>query len=311
MSVEPIQKAIKRARRSLKDQSPTFFVVPSDNDERPRTVALDDNMAAEMLGIAMTALQHADDYDPIEYDPDHRIARGTEEVLLVPLNRVDDDSVVFDIVQSLDSLTDIHAREMVEIRTKMYGVAFGTTPEQRIVFVRLKRIEGITADGKLFAIAGDTLRAIKQPGMVIDRAFDLIVFPQGIAAFDSVTFERLVKDPKDVSAELLKNARTVAKDVPFAPGLLKKLIARGQDKPMIRRKLRSIVERNHLSGVTISEIKKALRRQGKVPSDYVNGDKLDFDMSDAMFMLGFLDEGTWRGWRSNTHYAAGGRSVVK
>ena len=311
MSFKKIQKAIKDARKSLADESPAFFVVPFDTDEAPRTVALAKNMQDELLAIAMTTLEHADNYEQLEYDPDHKIMRGSDEVLLVPLDNVDDESIVFEVVAKFDDLKDLHARTMVKTKTRMYGIAFGTTPEDRILFVRQKRVDGITAGGKLFAIAGDTLTAVKQPGMVIDRSFDLIVFPDGIAAFDSVTFNKLVKDPADVSAELLENAKKVAAQVPFAPGLMKKLVARGEDKPMIRRKLRSIVERKHLVGVTMGEIKKALRDEGETASHYITKDKLDFEMSEAMFVLGFLDEGTWLGWRSKTHYAAGGRTVVK
>lgn len=311
MSVKPIQQAIKTARKQLGHKLPTFFVVPSAKAEPPRTVALGSEMEAEMRSIAMTALDHADNYEQIEYDPDHRIVRG-EEVLLVPDDSIDDESYVYDIVERLDALDDLHAALLIETPTKMYGVGFGATPDERILFVRRKHMDTITADGKLFAIAGgDTLRPIKQPGVILDRVFDLIIFPEGIVAFDSVTFERLVKDPEDVAEELRSNAKAVAKFVPFAPGLIDELVARGESKPMIRRKLRSIVERKHLVGVTMNEIKFALKKEGEKPSTYITNDKLDFGMESAMFVLGFLDEGTWRGWRSNTHYSAGGRSVVK
>ena len=106
------------------------------------------------------------------------------------------------------------------------------------------------------------------------------------------------------------NAKAVAKFVPFAPGLLDKLVARGENKPMIRRKLRSIVERKHLVGVTMNEIKTALKKEGEKPSEYIKIDKLDFGMESAMFVLGFLVRAPG-GWRSNTHYTAGGRSVLK
>ena len=317
MSINSIQKAITAARSSLSSQLPTFFVVPKDKDEAPRTVALVQAMQNEMRKIATSAIEMAASLDHVEYDPDHRIVRG-EQVLLVPDNKVNDESDVFDIVENLDSLVDLHAIQLVDTPIKMYGLGFGTTPDKRILFVRRKPMGTITAAGKLIAIAGgDALRAIKQPGVIIDRVFDLIVFPQGIVAFDSLTFEQLVKDPADVSAELRKNANDVAKFIPFASGKLKELIARGEKKPMIRRKLRSIVERNHLVGVTINEIKSALKAEVGSSSKYVTKDvkdmkeKLDFNMSDAMFILEFLDEGTWRGWRSKTHYAAGGRSVVK
>jgi hypothetical protein len=317
MSIKPIQQAIKTARKQLGPKLPTFFIVPSDKSEAARTVALHLEMKAEMLAIAMTALDRADNYEQVEYDPDHRIVPG-EEVLLVPDGNVNDDSDVYDIVDNLDALEELHAGLLVKTPTKMYGVAFGATADERILFVRRRHMETITADGKLFAMSGgDTLQAVKQPGVIIDRVFDLIVFPEGIVAFDSVTFERLVKDPKDVSAELRANAKAVAKFVPFAPGLLDKLVARGENKPMIRRKFRSIVERNHLVGVTMDEIKAGLRKEGEKPADYIKKDakdkkeKLDFGIESAMFVLGFLDEGTWRGWRSNTHYTAGGRSVLK
>lgn len=275
LSIEPIKKAIKKAQKSLRNQSPTFFAVPTNKDEDPRTVALSEDMQSELLGIAMTSLDHADSYDQLEYDPDHRVSRGSKEALLVAVADVNDESTVFDIVERLDTLDDLHAKTLVETPTQMYGIGFGTTAEERILFVRKKRVEGITADGKLFAIAGDTLRPVKQPGMLIDRAFDLIVFPEGIVAFDSFTFEQLVKDPDDVVAEMKKNAKTVAKSVPFMPGLLDKLVARGENKPMIRRKLRAIVERDHLAGVTMPEIKTALKEQGKTPINYISKDPKD------------------------------------
>ena len=317
MSVDKIKQAIKTARKYLGQKQPTFFIIPSDKNKAPRTVALGPEMEAEMRAIAMTALDHADNYEQIAYDPDNRIARG-EEVLLVPADSVDDESEIYDIRVKLDNLDDLHASRLIETPTKIYGVGFGTTTEDRILFVRRKHMDTITADGRLYAIAGgDTLRPIKQPGVVLDRIFDLIIFPDGIAAFDSVTFEQLVKDPEDVAAELRANAKAVARYVPFSPGLIDKLVARGEKKPMIRRKLRSIVERKHLVGVTTDEIKTALKKEGKKPSAYFTKDpkdkkdKLDFGMDEAMFVLGFLDEGTWRGWRSNTHYTAGGRSVLK
>ncbi len=245
-----------------------------------------------------------------KYDPDARIERG-EEVLLVADDNVDDESGIYDVVERLQDLDDLDARELVKTPTSLYGIGFGTTAEKRILFVRRKRIDSIAAGGKLFAIAGDTLRPVREPGLVIDRIFDLIVFPEGVVAFDHQSFEKLIRDPADVYAELRDNAEAIAKAIPFAAGLVDKLVARGESKPMIRRKLRAVVERKHLAGVTMPEIKAAFKAQGKSAAQYIKKDKLDFDMSDALFVLRFLDEGTWRGWRSNTHYAAGGRSVVK
>jgi hypothetical protein len=316
MAVEAIKKAISKARKALKDELPAFFVVPKAKDEDFRTVALDDEMRTEMVAIAMTTLEHAADYEQVEYDPEHRIVRG-EEVLLVTDDHVNDESEIYDIIERFDDLVDLDARELIETPTRLYGIAFGTTEEDRIVFVRRHRIDSFAADGKLIALAGDTLRAVKQPGLIIDRVFDLIVFPEGIVAFDSLTFERLIKNPEDVSAELLENAKEVAKVVPFAPDVFKALVERGETKPMIRRKLRSIVERGHLAGVTMAEIKAALKAEDRVPSQYIKRDnkdgkdKLNFDVKEALFVLGFLDEGTWLGWRSKTLYSASGRTVVK
>jgi hypothetical protein len=312
VSVKDLGKAIKSARRALIGRNPRFVVLPAGRDAEPLRVPLAKDMRDELHAIAMTALQRADDLEQVDYDPDSRIERG-EEVLMVADDAVNDESVIYDIVERLEKLKRIDARLLAEQRTVLYAVAFGTTPEDRIVFVRRKRVETFGADGGwIVGIAEDTLRVVREPAIVIDRIFDLIVFPAGVVAFDHQAFEKLVKDPADVSAEMRSNAEAVAEKVPFAAGLIDKLVARGETRPMIRRKLRSIVERRHLDGVRMKEIRGALRAQNRKPSDYVNrDDELDFDIADALFVLRFLDEGTWLGWRSKTLYAAGGRSVVK
>jgi hypothetical protein len=311
VSIDDLRKAIPKARKSLPAKHPTFFVAPSARDAEPQRVALSGDMQSELIAIAVTMLQRAAEYEQVDYDPDARIERG-EQVLLISSANVDDGGIIYDIVDRLHNLKYLDARTLIDTPTTSYGIGFGTTADERILFVRRKRLDSITAGGKLFAIAGDMLRPVKEPGLVIDRTFDLIVFPEGVVAFDHQAFEKLVRDPADVSAELRKNAQAVAKIIPFAPGLIDALVARGEgNRPMIRRKLRSIVEVKHLDGVTIAEVRAALKAQGKSPTHYIKKDKMDFAMADALFVLRFLDEGTWRGWRSKTLYAAGGRSVVK
>ena len=311
MSVEELPDAIRGARRALARKNPSFVVLPSGRGAQPKRVALANDMRDELRAIAMTALQRADELEQLAYDPDAALRVG-EQVMLVPDESLNDESVVYEIIDRLEKLERIDARLLVEEPTVLYAVAFGTTPEERIAFIRRKRIDTFGAGGGwIVGIAEDTLRVVRQPAIVIDRTFDLIAFPEGVVAFDHAAFEKLLKDPADVYAELRKNAKSVANKVPFGKGIVDALVARGETGPMIRRKLRSIVERKHLDGVAIGEIRAALKAQNRKPSDYIKNNKLDFPMSEALFVLRFLDEGTWLGWRSKTLYVASGRSVAK
>jgi hypothetical protein len=310
MSIASLRKAITDAKDWIEGKNPTFFAVPAEKGAAPHRVSMKDALQRKMRRFATDALERAADLEQIAYDPDARIERG-EQVLLVSADKVNDEADIYDVVENLPNYTKLDARRLVDVPTRIYGVAFGTTSEERMLFLRRRKVDSIAAGGgQLIAPAGDALDAIDTPGLVIDRTFDLIIFPEGVAAFDHQAFEKLVRVPADVSAELRKNADAVALQVPFAPGILDALVARGEKGPMIRRKLRSIVERDHLNGVTIGEIRRALSAQGRAPKDYIKKSMLTFDITEALFVLRFLDEGTWRGWKTNTLYAAGGRSVV-
>jgi hypothetical protein len=264
-------------------------------------------MLGHLRSICSDVLSDLDDLEQRDYDADARLVRG-EEAMFVSPDRINAGSPVIAAINSINNLPEIGGRAAAAHKISWYAIAFGQG-EDLTLFVR-RRIEQFAGRTRLIGLAGDSLHPSPSPVLIFDFEIDLVVRREGIVAFNERAFEGLIRAPQDVQAELVDNIDSIAEALPIHTDTIEALKDRALKRPMIRRKLRSIIERGHLRDIQITDIAKRLKEQGFQRKLYIAKGELQFDMRHALLFLRFLDEGTWLGAFSRTLYASDGKSPV-
>ncbi|MGA8532584.1 MAG: hypothetical protein WB615_00585 [Candidatus Tumulicola sp.] len=292
MSTKKLRKAI--ASIDLDEEAPYLILGRKTGAHLlAGTYPISEDMQHELRGIAQAALERIDDLEMSDYAGPTGLEAGTEG-LYVPSNRLNANAELLGLLASPDALPTLKSQEIGEKPLSFFGIGIGSSSDNRVFFVR-KQLRTLRASHLLFAIFAKELDPVKTDIVSFDRATDFILCAEGAVVFDMRAFEKYVQDPDDIAEELSSDLSEVGEVLPIDEETLSQLSEKAEKGALLRRKIRSIVESEHFATLTLDAVKAAFRGLGRDPRKYIKGNKLNFPVEEAAFVLKVLDQSAWAG----------------
>jgi Kiwa KwaB-like protein len=250
-------------------------------------------VADHLRQAVRNAIERFGGKEPRTYSPD--MALEDEEVLVTVDADLVADSPLATVVVPTAPPQLIAAGSLPTRPLKMYAVTIRSEDQGLISFVRKASPRPTAKAGHMLALLGDTLTRIGGPVFSLADNFDLIVSEQGVMALDQRQFEILFRETPALQARVPEWVADIDKHVTFAGDGAQRLAARAQTDGRLRRRIRSIVERDHLKGVTIDKIRAHIAASGLVESNFLDGDKLIVDDANPFQLVYLLNEDFFQG----------------
>jgi hypothetical protein len=308
MTTKPLERAIKRLDLSAEEP----FLIVAWKESRAveaATVRLDPAMREPLRSICEKTLDSISHREMRAYDSDARLNRA-EQGIWVESDRINEDAVLVNLIDRIPTINEITATAAASHRLLFYAIGF-SEGDDLTLFVRRRFKQFQTgAKDKTIGLAAEALKPITKPIIVLDGIVDFIWRTEGIVAFDERAFDDLLRDPEDIAEELDDNLETISASLPFDDDTMLALHEHGLKGTMLRKKIRSLAERDYLRNVSVPEIRAKMKAQGIEPKHYVRAGKLRFEMARALTLFRFLAEGTWNGVFTGTLYGADGQARI-
>jgi hypothetical protein len=268
-------------------------------------VRVADAVAGHLRSACERTLERMNSRDLRAYDPDMHLEQ--EECLVLADPALVADSPVADIVLPTHPLRLVSSRSLPKRSILLYavGLALG---EERVAFVRKTNPRASARSGRIFAMLGNVLQRVDKPLFSIDDSFDLLVSEDGILALDQRLFELLFKDTPAVTSRIPEWVRDIHSHLPLAGDGADRLAKRCETDGRLRRRIRAIVERDHLKGVTIDDIRDHLRAADLDDADFLDGDQLKLDDEDPFRLVYLLNEDFFVGGLTGTDFRSDRKS---
>jgi hypothetical protein len=221
----------------------------------------------------------------------------------VGAKHVDPDSAVMKALAPLNyrlASTDDLARQFL-----FFAYVAGPVGKEIVFVSKFNPNRGLRRK-RVFRFLDDQLTEIEEPVLAFNPSeVDLVFVPGGeMAALDVGVFEFLLRDAPEIMAKTPKKVAALAATVPLAAGSDTVLTEVALRDSRARRRLLAIVERNHMKGVEIAAIRKALSDHGYKPAAFIQGGKVVVTNENAMTVLQILNEDVITGAFSKTRFAA-------
>lgn len=188
-----------------------------------------------------------------------------------------------------------------------YGVVVGVGEERR-AYVRKTNPKRSARAGGMFTVLGDALTTIQEPVFALDAYFDLLVSPEAVIALDQKAFEDLFRMLPEEGISVW--VRQIADVLPLAGDGARQLEERARKNSLLRRKLRTIVDRGHLERVSASDIRAHLKELRFAPEDFIDRHgRLVFNNAKPRDLLDLLNEDLFRGGLTRERFRIDRKSV--
>lgn len=257
------------------------------------TYPINEDMQNELRDIAQQALQRIDELEMTDYVGPTSLEVG-QEGLYVPSETLNADADILALLTDADDLEQWGAHEVLDKSLSFYAIGIGSTEDDRVFFVR-RKASTLQASNLLLGRLAAEMRPIRTDIVYLSRSIDFILMREGAVIFDMRAFEQYVQDPVEIDEQVDEDLDAVAEELPFEDETLEALRIRTKRGALLRRRLRSLLESDYFSALTIDDVRRALRRLGREPREYINKGRLKFTMDQAPFVLKVLDESAWPG----------------
>jgi hypothetical protein len=226
------------------------------------------------------------------YTPDMHLEE--EEVLVVTDPDQVADSPLAEIVLPTEPLPLINAQSLPRRGLQLYAAVI-QTKDGDMAFVRKTNPRTPAKAGRMFALLGNTLARIGGPVFGLDDYFDMIVTERGIIALSQAYFELLFRDTPALQQRIPEWVDEINACIPLAGDGMSRLAERAGTDGRLRRRLRSIAEREHLSTVTLERIRQHLQEAGLAEERFLDGDCLRYDDANPFDLVYLLNEDFFQG----------------
>ncbi len=251
-------------------------------------------------------LKQVSEREPRVYTPDMQLEED-EELLVLEDAELVGDSQIAAIVLPTEPLPIINAQSLPRRPLQLYAVRIRTDCGD-VAFVRKTNPHTPIRAGRTFALLGNTLSRIGGPVFGLDNHFDLIVTERGVVALRQSYFELLFRETPALQRHIPEWVNTIDASVPFAGDGAVRLAERAATDGRLRRRLRSIAERGHLSTVTADQIRKHLQEVGLPEADFLDGDELLYDETHPFSLVYLLNEDFFQGGLTDASFRSDRKS---
>jgi hypothetical protein len=249
--------------------------------------------AADFLGEAWSGtLDQLGERELVAYTPEVVIRAGEGRALVINDDLREENEVIDELLGDEDR-PQVSPSE-VSGELYLYAVISDTTAG-RVAMVKKKNPTRLARRGKAWFGAGDELRGLDEDPWELDPLFDLVVGERGGFALNTYFFEQLFADADRLRAKIGPWVDDVASHLPMSSASRDLLVAACEDSPRLRRRLRAIAHRNHLSRVTLADLQRHVRDMGLSPSDYIERHQLVVQDGNVAELLRVLNEDLTRG----------------
>lgn len=268
----------------------TLVVVDPDWSQYEIKIAGD---AARFLANAWSGtLDVLAERELVAYTPEVVIRAGDARALVI----TDDLREENEIVEELLADADRPQVSPSEVSGELYLYAvISDTKAGRLAMIKKKNPTRRARRGKALFGAGDELRGLADDPWELDPVFDLVASDDGGYALNTHFFEQLFADADRLRAKIAPWVDDLAKRVPMSSESRDRLIAACHDSARLRRRLRTIAHRGHVSRITVNDVQRHVREMGLTPSDYVRRQSLVVDDGNVAEVLRILNEDLTRG----------------
>ena len=148
-------------------------------------------------------------------------------------------------------------------------------PDSRLLLLKKRDPRG-GFGRKVVAVLTDALRKLDEAVVTFDRSADLLFAPgRGIVALNALPFESLFTDSPDLIERSPAVATAVAERLPLNAQSKTRFTRVGARKARVRRKLLMLHSATHLDTLTPTALRRELRRQSLVVSDFMDGNEIN------------------------------------
>jgi hypothetical protein len=123
---------------------------------------------------------------------------------------------------------------------------------------------------------------------------DLVVGPHHVLVLNQLAFEQWFRESPAIGEHVDRWIGSIHDHLPLADDGVERLRGRAETNSRVRRLLRNISDRGHLSGVTIDRIRAHIQQQGLDEASLLQGDQLLLG-DDPTPLLKLLNEDLFRG----------------
>jgi len=174
-------------------------------------------------------------------------------------------------------------------------VVVSDTEAGRVAMIKKKNPTKRARAGKAHFLAADELREMDADPWELHPIFDLVVGEDGGYALNTFFFEQLFADADRLRAKIGPWVSDIATHLPMADESRDLLIAACDESPRLRRRLRAIAHRGHISRVSVRDIRRHVREMGLDTADFVRNGQLVVHEDSLGELLRMLNEDLTRG----------------
>ena len=217
--------------------------------------------------------------------------------------------VTFD--KAAAGISDLRARIARGGSISFYALVLGLQASDRIAYVRHRNPLALLKRGNFLAGLGDTLTLIAQDVFVMDDTIDLILRPDRIDIFNPGYFSSLFFEMSATDrAQHVALTRTALGPLDVTEETLMRIATAIQGARSSRRKMLTLSESQHLTGVTMVKFRSALIKHGVKPAKFIDkSGKISAAEGDVGNLLEILNEDLYDGYLTGRRLVASKKGV--
>lgn len=185
-----------------------------------------------------------------------------------------------------------------------YAVVLGNNVADRVCYVRKRNPVTIAKPGWLITEWGETLSTLEKPIFSIEAEFDLILRKNEIDVLSEKTFELMFYPMTGMDQSIESWIGDASRRLPMTGETRDLLVQTVKGHARMRRRLRAIEQRGHLTKVTMASFYQALRKHNYQKSRFVKNGMIAVAPGDEDILLKILNEDLYEGALTGERFAA-------
>jgi len=250
----------------------------------------------------------ADDDLLVDYTPDLVLRGDDPDVPVVRTDLTEENEIIASLFENAD--LGQQAPNAVDSEHLYLYAVVSDTEAGRVAMIRKQTPVKQAREGKWWALAKNELRLMEDAPWQLHPVFDLIVTEDGAYVLRYSAFEQLLADSSVLLERVDDWVAGLAAALPVSDGGDLILISRCVESSRLRRRLRAIYDRGHLSRVGVSDVSDHARRMGFDPDEFIKDGELVVDEDNADSLLQLLNEDLFNGGLTGDPFRSDGKAPL-
>lgn len=255
-----------------------------------------------------TLAQLSDDGRLVEYTPDLVLRGGDPEIPVLATDLAEENEIIAALMDDLD-LSQQAPNAVESANLYLYAVV-SDTEAGRITMIKKQTPAKQARAGKWWALAEDELKLLDDDPWQLHPEFDLVVAAEGTYVLRYSALEQLLAESAMVLQRVDDWVAQLADALPLSDGGEVALLSRCVESSRLRRRLRAIYDRGHLSRVAVSDVRDHAIQMGFDPDEFIEDGKLHIDEENAEVLLQLLNEDLFNGGLTGDPFRSDGKAPL-